>query len=377
MESDKMITDPYADLHESATRAAGLLRRMSDGVLEQMAGGDWDESLSPDAARDLSSVIDAMFEQVRHTRELAGSQRDGHNPIEGGLGFRSLLETRLPLNRKERFYTGTVLPMLIASDDFRHFNRFTDLCGLEVETTTTHGLGGNQEIQFFTEYSFLESCFTERDRDRFPKAPTEGNTPDVLIAGDDWLLAVEAKVYHNPTAEALNTQMQRQRVIVDYLREQFAIPPERVAHVLLLPSDFHPGKLHSPVVTWEAVLDEYRVVGPAYWVGVLEAALSRYEDLVSRGPTFGSNADGKMLGSDILAGHADGSLAFTYMGRQDGINGKPMQQDIETGQWRTHQYEVRYLPLQAKNWFSIKEFIARTSEDPIFQSRTESSEPTG
>jgi len=313
MESAQERTDPYSDLHQTASRAANFLRRVSDGVLEQMANGEWDEKLSRDDARYLSGLIDAMFEKVRHTRETAGILWGGHRPVEGDMGFRSLLETRLPLNRKERYYTGTVLPMLIASDGFRHLNRFMDLCGLGVGTTMTHGLVGNQKIQFFTEYSFLESCFTDRDRDRFPNAPTEGDTPDVLIAGDDWLLAVEAKMFHNPNAQALNTQMERQRVIVDYLREQFVIPPERVAHVLLLPSDFHPGELHSPVVTWEAVLEEYRVVGPAYWVGVLEAALSRYEDLVSRGPNFGSNADGKMLGSDILAGHADGSLTvITY-----------------------------------------------------------------
>jgi hypothetical protein len=366
MESSHEQADSLSDLHGAASHSMSVLRRFSGegSVLEQIANGDWDEELRPDDARDLSDLLDAMRENVRHAREMAGLLRDSNPPFQGATGFQSLLETHLPLNRKERYYTGTVLPMLVAGDGFAHLTRFLTLCGLHVETAVANALDGGQHLQFFTEYSFLESCFTDRDRARLPHAPTEGDTPDVIIAGDDWLLAVEAKMYHNPSAEALDTQMRRQRVIVDYLREQLHIPTDRVAHVLLLPSAFRPGELASPVVTWEAVLDDYRVVGPAYWAGVLEIALARYEELVSRGPAFGTNADGKMLGSEIVDAHAHGTLKFTFMGRQDGITGKSIQADIESGKWRTHQYEIRYSPLSAKNWFPIKEFIARTSSDP-------------
>jgi hypothetical protein len=369
--------DAYGALKDAASRARDFLRRVSGegGVLEQMVKGEWDERLSPDGARDLTALINAMYEQVRHTRAMAGSLELGNRPIHGDT-FRSLLETRLPLNRKERYYTGTVLPMLVACDGFTHLPRFLVLCGLQVEMDVYNALEHDHHLQFFTEYSFLESRFTDRDRARFPEAPTEGDTPDVIIVGDDWLLAVEAKMYHNPNAKALNLQMQRQRVIVDYLREKFHIPTDRVAHVLLLPSAFHPGELASPVVTWEAVLDEYRVVGPAYWVGVLEAALMRYDELVSRSGG-GDNADGKMLGSEIVDAHAYRTLGFTFMGRQGGITGMLMQEDIETGKWRAQSYEVRYEPLGTRNWFPIKDFIARTSEDAALfqQPGDESTEP--
>lgn len=33
----------------------------------------------------------------------------------------------LPLNRKEKFYTATVLPQIICSDNFRNFRLFLDL----------------------------------------------------------------------------------------------------------------------------------------------------------------------------------------------------------------------------------------------------------
>ncbi len=40
------------------------------------------------------------------------------------------LADRLPLNRKERYYTGTVLPMIVCCDEFAHFGRFLRLCGV-------------------------------------------------------------------------------------------------------------------------------------------------------------------------------------------------------------------------------------------------------
>ena len=39
-------------------------------------------------------------------------------------GLSGLFGGRLPINRKERYYTGTVLPMIVASDVFKHFGRF-------------------------------------------------------------------------------------------------------------------------------------------------------------------------------------------------------------------------------------------------------------
>jgi hypothetical protein len=350
-------------LYEAAERARMRLLRVSGegGILEQIAAGKWDADLSRADVRNLTDMLEVMSEQTRNTRAVAGTLSPTKGQFDGGSGFRDMLNTGLPLNRKERYYTGTVLPMLVASDGFMNLSRFLALCGLDVSPAGNNAFEGSQRLQFFTEYNFAESRFTDHDRSRFPDAPTDGDTPDLILTGDDWLLAVEAKMYHNPNAEALNTQIRRQRVIVDYLIERLGIPSGRVFHLLLLPARFQPGKLNAPVVTWEQVLDQYSVVGPAYWVGVLTEALERYEALVSRGPPFGMHADGKMTGAEIVAAHADGTLEFTYMGRKDGIDGELIKNDVATGQWRTQQYEVRYQALKAKNWFPVSEFIAITS----------------
>ena len=68
----------------------------------------------------------------------------------------------LPINRKERYYTGTVLPMIVASDGFKHFGKFLALCGipeiaLEADPNTTN-------VQFFSEYGFKESLMDGAER---------------------------------------------------------------------------------------------------------------------------------------------------------------------------------------------------------------------
>lgn len=76
---------------------------------------------------------------------------------------------RLPINRKECFYTGTVLPALICQGNFQHLPLFLSLCGL-------HDCALGDDFQFLTEYGFGESVFTEVTRrsgqeDRSPGIP--------------------------------------------------------------------------------------------------------------------------------------------------------------------------------------------------------------
>jgi hypothetical protein len=276
-----------------------------------------------------------------------------------------MFRTALPVNRKERYYTGTVLPMLIASDGFAHLDRFLALCGLDDLRFVENNREGLQRLQFFTEYSFAESVFTDADHARFAAAPSDNDTPDLVLVGDDWILAVEAKMFHTPNAQALNLQLRRQRIVLDYLTSILGIAADRACHVFLLPEGLASDGLDAPVVTWEQVLDAYRVVGPRYWVAVLAAALDRYDELKSRGPEFGQFRDATMTGADIVAAHEAGALAYTYMGRNRGIDGPDLAGDLADGSWRTRHYEVRLEALTSRNWFPISVFIERTRDSPM------------
>ncbi|MDE0699724.1 MAG: hypothetical protein OXH61_03255 [Acidimicrobiaceae bacterium] len=114
-------------------------------------------------------------------------------PKESVRGLANLSDQRLPLSCKERYYTGTVLPMIVASDGFAHFGRFLKLCGAPEAKLVPAPESAN--IQFFTEYGFKESLFDgaeERFRD-----PDGRNAPDLVVYVEDEpavLLGVEAKV---------------------------------------------------------------------------------------------------------------------------------------------------------------------------------------
>ena len=169
-------------------------------------------------------------------------------------------------------------------------------------------------------------------------------------------------MFHNPRPSALNEQMRRQRILIDYWARHLHVPGDRIAHVLLLPSRLPVHGVIDKVVTWESVLDAYQVLGPAYWTAMLGTALRRYETLRRVGVAFGANADGRMSGAQIVGAHALGELEYVYMERKLGLDGADLAQDLDSGTWRYRLYEVRYEPLPGnRNWFAIGEFIARTA----------------
>ena len=145
------------------------------------------------------------------------------------MSIAHLAETGLPFNRKERYFTGTVLPMLVCADNFAHFGRLCELVGLgriEVDPRPA-----STNIQFFTEYSFVESVFGE-SKARFPDAPTRKDTPDVLIyVGDPRraLIAIEAKMYDRPTTGELNEQIAAQATLIRYIAERLDVEPTLTA----------------------------------------------------------------------------------------------------------------------------------------------------
>jgi hypothetical protein len=260
------------------------------------------------------------------------------------------------VNRKERFYTGTVLPGLVCADNFRHLGLFLSLCGL-------HDCRIGEDVQFFTEYGFGESVYTEADK-QFWEGPFSHDTPDVVVRSGDWLLTVEAKMFHNPTVAALDRQMQAQKPLVDRWVDRLGVT--RHQHVLLLPHRLvdqvgpQLGALDTPwpVVTWEAVLDLYRGLADRYWVTVLDEALDQYTQLVSTGPQFGQHKDATMTGFDIIDGWPD--HGYLTMGRQAGLSGDLLNADFASGRWRTHSYEVSKQSTPANgNWFTIEEFRDR------------------
>lgn len=369
------MDDSMNDLRAAASQARMIMARLAGegGVLEQLENGEWDRALQEhDNLTDAAALLRVAAENARYTREAVDALRQGPTwdteapqRVAGDAAGR-----RLPFNRKERYFTGTVFPMIVASDGFAHLDRLLDLCQLE-DVHVEPGLNANQDIQFFTEYSFKESVFSREDRARFADAPPGGDTPDIVLVGPDWLLTIEAKMYDQPTAVSLNGQLDRQWTLVEYWAKAFRFDPARVQHVALIPAALSRrlGPLSRPTVTWEELADAYRDVAPRFWLGQLDyantAALTTETDAV-----FGVNAHGHRTGQEIYdglltPGPGDATdlvgtdATFDYMGRGGGLDGKALADDIATGRWRTQRYEVRVGDAPNTNWFAIADFLDR------------------
>ena len=70
------------------------------------------------------------------------------------MSFAELCNRMLPLNRKERYYTATVLPGIICTENFKYFGRFLKLLNLG---SARFDVADNVNIQFFTEYGLAEA----------------------------------------------------------------------------------------------------------------------------------------------------------------------------------------------------------------------------
>jgi len=278
------------------------------------------------------------------------------------MSLDDLIANQLPMNRKERFFTGTVFPMIVCADGFEHFERLTDLVpGCPKLDIKAEPDGAN--IEFFTEYGLMESRYGPAAQ-RLPQPVESRDTPDilVLVTGEPTtLLAFEAKMYDRPTREAVELQMSQQRtVVLDYIQRHLAVP--RVFHAALLPQGLLEefGGFAYPVVTWEALLEAFsKDREEDYWLRMLEIALDAWPSLVGPGvAAYGKKADDQRTGLDIYRRFTEGTLDFTLMGRHEGLTGEPLDEDLKSGRWKKQLYEVRREgPPPNRNWFPVAYFV--------------------
>ena len=291
-------------------------------------------------------------------------------------GLSELFRGRLPINRKERYYTGTVLPMIVASDGFKHFGRFLALCGMPEVAVEADPASTN--VQFFTEYGFKESLVDGAEK-RF-RDPGGRDTPDLVVYVErepSLLLGVEAKVFHRPSIADLEKQVRTQAELLSVIADGVGTRPS-VHQVALLPAGFGaPERIDEvPVLTWERVADTFRDIAPAYWIGVLDEALRRYSRLASQGgsgDTYRQNCDAMITGSQIQQLWRSGDRTFNTMGRSGGLHGDRLREDITSGRWTTQEYEVRQDPRPVnRNWFAIADFIKSVEQSHATQNRSPS-----
>jgi hypothetical protein len=288
--------------------------------------------------------------------------------------MRDLLKKRLPLNRKEVYFTATVLPAIICANDFAHFDRFLKLLGAP-ESDIQDARSTSTNVQFFTEYCLADAIHGDETKSRFPHAPTSHERPDLMIlidGSEPLLIAVEAKLYDGTREADLNDEMNRQKKnVLDYLGTCW--PGLRTIHAALLPKPMKDGftgqtllehaepsaSYARRIITWEEIQDKYAdVSGVSYFLEMLRIAIKKYPDLL--GGSVDGNEDARLPGSEIVRRYEQGDSEFQTMGRNRGIDGPELGGDIATGAWSNQVYQVRKsAEVPNRNWFRIGDFVVR------------------
>jgi hypothetical protein len=277
------------------------------------------------------------------------------------MTMRELIAKNLPLNRKERFYTGTVFPMIVGKDNFRHLDPLFRLLDGTSGSSLTVSVDSTN-TQFFTEYSLRESL-SGSGRD-FPDLPSTKDTPDIVVLIDGHpkvLIAFEAKMFDVPSRQELCLQMAAQAKVLAVIEKTLLV--DSVHHIALLPRELSDrmGEVPFPILTWESLLDAYRpICAGDHFFELLAIALEDYGKLVSFEVTFGRNNEESIPGHMIYCRFKDGTLLKAWMGRKGGLYGSKFQADLASGRWRTQEYETRTdtPPGSGRNWFPILEFVS-------------------
>jgi len=277
----------------------------------------------------------------------------------------------LPLNRKERFYTGTVLPQIICCNNFQNFNRFTKLINGFPKDLKINPDANSNNIIFMTEYSLKESFRELNDRFKYENVPTTKETPDLVVLitePERILIVVEAKMYSSGNLADFKSQFTDQKKIINCIKDNLNIDDKNIFHLALVPEKyFNNSKTNDfQILFWENILESYtNILSDNYFYNVLKTALDDFENLrsaINAFSTSGKNMDEKLKGQEILDLHNSGKRF--WIGRNYGLNGKNFVADIDTGGWKFFPYEVNYeFKPSNNNWFSSTQFVNAINRD--------------
>ena len=265
------------------------------------------------------------------------------------------LKYALPINRKERFYTGTVLPSLLFHGGLSNLYSFLrQIRGFPDEVNEENT---KDNFLFYTEYNLKESAGKRNVGTEIFTATRD--TPDVVIQilrPVTIFVIIEAKMFANLTQKQFNRQMRAQKyAILDILKETYqgctlfhlALVPKKLGFQCT--SDYQ-------VLNWEFFLEnkELNLQGN-YFVSYLKYALKNYDKLVSKAGGKASTVQDHKSGMTIYLDFKENK--YYWVGRQGGI--KTIEDDVRAGVWRNKLYGINIeKPSDGRegNWITSAEF---------------------
>ena len=273
--------------------------------------------------------------------------------------FCNFSEDELPFNRKERFYTGTVLPALLFHNGLNNF--YTILREIKDFPVDVNESTTGDNFLFYTEYNLKESA-GDRSVGRKMHVLTN-DTPDVIIEilkPVRVFIIIEAKMFEKTNQHRIDGQIDRQRrYVAEPLRKAFQLDESQIFHIALVPEALRikSGKSYQ-VINWEFFIGNNSMdVTNIPFYNYLQFALDNYDKLVSKSTGGGvpNTVEFYMKGPalyDLYKENPD-----LWVGRMGGA--KKIQEDFQSNNWRKHMYCVNSVkPLKGRpgNWIPLIKF---------------------
>ena len=277
--------------------------------------------------------------------------------------FCNILKTELPLNRKERFYTGTVLPALLFHNGLSNFYRFLRAIKNFPDDVNEGTTGDN--FLFYTEYNLKEAS---GDRNIGRRISTDRkDTPDIIIEilkpeiikPKRIFIIIEAKMFDKVSETKLIGQISDQRkAVIEPLKRTFQLEESQIFHIALVPGMSGlklKGVEDFQIINWELFIDNEELdVESNYFYNYLKYALDKYQHHVSKhGPP--STVKFKRTGQEIYENGKNNGI--WWVGIEGGENA--IIKDIKSIDWGNKKYNVNTVkPLAGRkgNWITSKKF---------------------
>lgn len=277
--------------------------------------------------------------------------------------FEELLKSELPLNRKERFYSGTVLPSFLFHNGFANLFEFLhQIKGFpkEINQETT---GDN--FLFYTEYGFKESADVKLFGREIKTETRE--TPDAIIEilqPQKALVIIEVKMFWVILQDELDKQIKEQkRNVSDILKRTCKLNDNQIFYVALIPAQlgFKESSAYT-IINWQYFVDNPKLnLQSNHFYNYLNCALKHYEGLKQKfGPPL--TVKGKRTGEEL---YNDGkNEKKLWVGCEGGK--EQIIKDVRKNDWKEkHYFFNTEKPAAGKkgNWINSEDFAKIVDEN--------------
>lgn len=249
-----------------------------------------------------------------------------------------------------RTYAQTTRTEVSFTAHLHHLRQVHGVGGFVEHTAEVTGLPLDPSASWETAF---EACFYRDVRKAGLRGPGQyppKRTFDLALFSADRVVIVEAKAQQGFDATQLES-FERDPGLVT------ALTGVDQVHLVALASSLCPFSV-----------EERRVfpAPPLTWLGIAalydqDPVLLRADAIYESAPStqsYQAHNEGYRTGAQLVLAHQRGERL--WVGRDKGLHGRPLAEDVLTGRWRTKRYETNATSEEppSVNWFSLDAFVA-------------------